>query len=492
MVAARRSWPGKAVLAGGTVLWAFLSACLLVPQHADAAEAPAGRSVKNVIVMISDGCGFRHVEAAGLYTYGAPGRCVYEAFPCHMAMKTDPMLRTDEGDAVPRGYDPQEAWAAFENVQHGYTDSAAAATAMAAGCKTTNGAIGVDPNGVPLRNVLARCEELGMATGVVTSVPLSHATPAGFVAHNVSRGNYAAIAQEMILGSPIDCIMGCGHPWYNNSGRRLEAAAGYAYVGGAELWGDLVAGVTGAWDPVRNDANGDGRPSPGEWIDADHDGLADDVWTLVQSRDEFRRLMRGPTPERVIGVPRVRSTLQCGRSGDADAAPCAVPFNEGVPTLAEMTRAALNVLDDDPDGLFVMVEGGAVDSAAHGNWSGRMVEEQCDFNDAVAAAVEWVEARSNWEETVLIVTADHECGYLTAGPGVWAYEPLKSNGVGRLPEMAWNSGSHTNSLVPLYARGAAAAGFAARVIADDPHFGPYVDNTDVANLIFAALGDPQD
>jgi alkaline phosphatase len=77
--------------------------------------------------------------------------------------------------------------------------------------------------------------------------------------------------------------------------------------------------------------------------------------------------MSGPHPTRVIGVPRVWETLQQARSGDAFAAPYAVPFIQSVPTLVEMTNAALNVLDDDPDGFFLMVEGGAVDWAAHSN-----------------------------------------------------------------------------------------------------------------------------
>jgi alkaline phosphatase len=471
MAASRRDRHGLRMLVAGFVLWAVVWPCLFVAPAASAAQAPAERSVKNVIVMISDGCGFRHVEAAGVYTYGVPGRCVYEAFPCRMAMKTDPLIWTAEGLA-PGGYDPE--------------------TALSTGRKTTDGAIGVDPEGTPLRHVLSRCEGLGMATGVVTTVPLSHATPAGFVAHNVSRYNCEEIAREMILDSPIDCIMGCGNPWYDNNGHRRAGAGSYAYVGGEPLWRALTAGQAGAWNAGRDDADGDGKPGAGEWVDADHNGLADDAWTLVQSREEFRRLTQGQAPKRLIGVPCVGSTLQCGRSGDANAAPYVVPFNEGVPTLAEMTQAALNVLDDDPDGLFLMVEGGAIDTASHSNLSGRMVEEECGFNDAVAAAVEWVEAHGNWDETVLIVTADHECGYLTAGEGVWSYEPLRGNGVGRLPEMAWNSGTHTNSLVPLYAKGAAAAGFADRVVGRDPHFGPYVDNTDVAKLLFRALGDPQD
>jgi alkaline phosphatase len=135
-----------------------------------------------------------------------------------------------------------------------------------------------------------------------------------------------------------------------------------------------------------------------------------------------------------------------------------------------MTKAALNVLDDDPDGLFLMVEGGAVDWAGHTNQSGRVIEEQIDFNNAVEAAVAWVNANSNWGETLLIVTGDHETGYLT-GPGsdpTW--EPLVNNGASNLPGMEWHSGSHTNQLIPFFAKGS-------------PHrmFKDYAKNGDLAD-----------
>jgi alkaline phosphatase len=337
-----------------------------------------------------------------------------------------------------------------------------------------------------LRHLLERCEELGMATGVVTSVQFSHATPAGFVAHNEKRANCEQIAREMILASPVDVIMGCGHPLYDNDGNRTAEPISFGYVGGEDLWDKLVAGSAGAWE----DADGDGRLDVGEWVDADHNGQADDEWTLAESRADFHKLADGPAPGRVIGIPRVHKTLQQERSGDAKAAPYGVPLNKEVPTLAEMTRAALNVLDDDPDGLLIMIEGGAVDWAGHDNQAGRMIEEQLAFNDAVDAAVEWVESRSNWDETVLVVTADHETGYLTAAPGAWSHQRLVSGGPLQVPTMAWNSANHTNSLVPFCQEGPLGSAFEARVVGTDPHFGRYIDNTAVGAVLLEALGGP--
>ncbi len=81
-----------------------------------------------------------------------------------------------------------------------------------------------------------------------------------------------------------------------------------------------------------------------------------------------------------------------------------------------MTKAALNVLDDDPNGFFIMIEGGAVDWAAHANQSGRLIEEMNDFNKSIEAVIRWIDTNSNWNETLVIITADHETGHLT-GPG---------------------------------------------------------------------------
>jgi alkaline phosphatase len=140
-----------------------------------------------------------------------------------------------------------------------------------------------------------------------------------------------------------------------------------------------------------------------------------------------------------------------------------------------------------------MVEGGAVDWAGHGNQSGRVIEEEIDFNLTVEAVIAWVQANSNWGETVVIVTGDHETGYLTApydevteAPDASA--PLLNNGLGVTPGMQWSSGSHTNSLIPFYAKGDAARLFRWAATGSDPVFGDYLDNTAVGALAFEILG----
>ncbi len=425
-----------------------------------AARAGVKPLAKNVIVMISDGWGYNSLTATSYYEYGKDARQVYNRFPFQWAMSTYSYYCS---------YDPARAWSDFTYVKSCYTDSAAAATALAAGVKTYDAAIGVDINGFPVKNALELAEQKGKATGVVTTVEWSHATPAGHVAHNIHRDNYAAIAQEIVNQSAADVVMGGGHPWYDANGSLKSTPTNYNYVGGPATWNALVAGTAGG--------------------DADGDGVAD-PWNLVQTRAEFQSLMTGPTPKRVLGTAQVYQTMQQGRSGDAFAAPYVVPQLPTVPTLTEMTVAALNVLDNDPDGLYLMVEGGAVDWAAHANQSGRMIEEAIDFERAVEAVVDWVQKNSNWGETLLIVTGDHETGYLW-GPGSnpeWL--PVVNNGAGNLPGMQWNSPNHTNSLMILSAKGDAARLFQPYADLVDPVRGAYIDNTDVAKVVFYTL-DPQ-
>lgn len=429
--------------------------------------AAFGKSrAKNVILMISDGCGYNHIDAASIYQHGKTGDQVYDRFDVKLAMST-----YMDGQS----YDPMKAWNDFKYVSksNSYTDSAAAATAMSTGVKTYNGAIGVDPDKAPLKHTVQIAEQLGKATGVVTTVQISHGTPAGFVAHNKNRNNYEEIAGEMIYESGLEVIMGCGHPEYDNDGKPAGIKKEYKYVGGKSVWEDLKDGsVTGA------DADGDGVP---------------DRWTVIHEPAEFRKLASGDTPKRVIAIAKKLKTLQQERGGKDKADPFEVPFNGDVPTLAEMTGGALNVLDNDPDGFFLMIEGGAIDWASHDNQAGRVIEEQIEFNKAVEAVAAWVEAESSWNDTLLIITGDHETGYLTGpdsgakgGKPVW--NPVAGRGKGRTPKMEYHSDSHTNSLIPFYAHGVGSQLYTSLARKTDPVRGPYLDNTSIPKVIFTLFG----
>ena len=305
---------------------------------------------KNIIIMIADGWGFNHIAATRYWNGSIPD---YTKWDVKYAMSTW---------SVGGGYDSRAAWADFNYPLYDFTDSAAGATAISTGIKTYDGAIGLNAFHQPVEHILERAESCGMATGVVTSVQISHATPAGFVVHNISRYNYADMAQEMITQSAIDVIMGCGHPIYGNNSIKLSSDFDYKYVGNRSIWNKLIAGTIGG--------------------DADGDNIAD-PWTLIQEKQEFQNLAQGDTPKRVIGIAQAQTTLQEQRwfspAANSTEPPYKIPFNRNVPTLEMMAKAALNVLDNDPDGLFLMIEGGAVDWANEENVLGRMIEEMDDF-----------------------------------------------------------------------------------------------------------------
>ncbi|WP_156754879.1 alkaline phosphatase [Actinokineospora pegani] len=429
------------------------------------ATAEQARAPKNIIVLISDGAGYNQFDAASLYEKGqslhqvsvdpatgavrrVPGvpTQVYESYPVRVAQS--------HYSANGRGhYTTESAWGAFDWVSSGATDSAAAATALGTGVKTNNGVIGHRPDGERLRTVGEQAKQVGKKVGLVTSVPFNHATPAGFIAHNTDRNDYHGLATEMI-DSGVDVIMGGGHPNFTDAHTS--------------------------------------RPSNHTWISqADFQRLSSQGtdFDFIESRGDFEALAAGAeVPEKVFGLAQVAETLQYNRPGLAnDSVPPGTDPANDVPSLRTMTGGALNVLERDEDGFFLMVEGGAVDWAGHANQTTRVIEEQLDFNASVEAVNAWVEQHSDWDETLVIVTSDHETGYL-AGPGSGpAWTPL-TGAAGELPRVAWHSGSHTNALVPFYAKGAGSEVLRARADQWDVVRGAYLDNTDIGETLFDLIG----
>lgn len=406
---------------------------------------------KNIIIMIADGWSRNHIDAADYYQYGEKGSQVYEKFPVQLFVSTylGKFNNKDDKD-YSSGYNSYLAWTDFQYIASGATESAGAGTAMATGKKTYARAIGVDVNGKVLQNISEYAKSIGKSAGVVTSVHFSDATPSTFTTHCVERDKTLEISTKMLTLSKLDVLMGCGNPDYDNDGK--PAKNDYKYVGGEQTWQEIKSGKS--------------------------------FWKLIQSKEEFQKMANGDTPDRVLGVPMINSNLQSGRSGDSKAEPFKVPLTQNVPSLKEMSLAALNVLDNNQSGLFLMIEGGAVDWASHSNLSGRMIEEMIDFNFAVEGVVEWVENNSSWDETLLIVTGDHECGYLT-GPGSDPeFHEVQNNGKGNLPGMEWHSGSHTNQLIPVFAKGQGSMLFHQYADEYDLKRGAYITNSEIGQLMF--------
>jgi alkaline phosphatase len=451
------------------------------------------QGAKNIILMISDGIGFNGWLATDYYqglanqqSYQVPrltgATPVVYGLSHHGLNLVDEAGRllpsgsnpTEAAGAVSQGYDPQTRWTRFERTIRNdfpplelsytsYTDSAAAGTTMQTGRKTANGRINADWTGEDdFRTIAQIAMNQGRAAGAVSSVMVSHATPATVIAHNISRNNYADIFNEMV-DSGLTVMMGAGHPFYDNSGNQVEPEdeRAFRFVGGVETLTALTS----------------------------DEGL--NGYTFIDAKEDFEALAEGSDlPERIVGIARAGSTLQASREGLGEAdTPSGMAMNPIVPDLATMSLGALNVLAQNEDGFFVMIEGGAVDWMGHANDMGRFIEEQIDFNDAVDAVIEWVETNSSWEETLLIVTSDHETGGIW-GEGTWTngegpavaaersseaieaarFHPaedifneflaVQDRGVGNIPGHQWSSGNHTNELVPLWALGVGTEAFA--------------------------------
>lgn len=460
----------------------LLAAAAVVSGMAiDASASVAPAQAQNVILMISDGAGFNTWTAASMFE-GKVGNQPYEqAGWVKMPMTTFPMNLSSS----PTGnhnqlvsYDPTLAWnntpisgqypydptkyssgrryenyfAGYDNLRNNYTDSAAAGTALSSGIKTYNNSINWDNANYSLRSIYEIAKDMGKSTGTVSTVQWSHATPAAFGAHNISRNNYQAIAYEMLNSGKLDLIMGAGNPGFDNNGKSITPTE-YKYVGGSTEWNALKAGTHSSG------------------------------WKLIQSKTEFEALASGTLSmdgkTRLIGTAEVATTLQQSRfdsRGTASASPynndpvvlpgqttidgTRVALNTNVPTLATMATGALKYLAQNPNGFFVQIEGGAVDWAAHANETGRLIEEQMDFNAAVSGVINFVNMEGDaldWNNTLLVVTTDHGNG-LNFGPDsdVNAFSKIVNNGTGALPGMKWHTGDHTNELVPMFAYGAGA------------------------------------
>ncbi len=480
---------------------------------AGAARSEDRPPVRNLIVLLADGAGYNTWLATGHYVgtghssfRDAPGwvevACAVHARRDSRPEDLDPGTPLAELQDPILVYDPEKAWARLpveggsEEYPHcfdGYRwlrkapDSANTASALCTGVATYHGSINVDVFGRPVEPTLVSLARRGgRRTGVVSSVPLSHATPAALGgAHAPSRSLYCSIAREMLLSGQLDVILGCGDGESDKDGRPRAGTDPRvaAYAGGEELWAHLTGRVRlEPGDPV-------GVAFPAEtWEITAEEIRVLDEWRVFRDREAVEALQVGDVPEKLLVVPRVSHTLQADRSSSSDprwTSPGEDPLLTNVPDLATLTRVALNALDDDPDGFYLCVEGGAIDWAMHDNAAGRMIEETLDFLEAVDAVVEWVERESSWEETLVVVTSDHD--HMLWGPraDVVPFDPLADRGPGEVPGHLWLSDHHSNALVRLLARGAFADRLPALARNRDPVRGNYLHQVD-AHLVMAA------
>ncbi|MCI6288832.1 MAG: alkaline phosphatase [Lentisphaeria bacterium] len=236
------------------------------------------------------------------------------------------------------------------------TDSAAAATAIACGEKTNNGRIGMDSAGTRrLESVAEAAQKTGRKIGIITSVTINHATPAGFYAHRKSRSQYYAIGLDLI-------------------------ASGFDYFGGGGV------------------ANADDKKAP-EYKGASIYKLAEQAgYKVVCTKKDLLALK-----------PGCGKVLARGSDGNL---PYAIDADGSTATLAEFTAKGIELLDN-PKGFFMMIEGGAIDWCGHANEAAGNLGEVLALDEAVRVAVKFAEKHP--KETLIVVTGDHETGGMTMG-----------------------------------------------------------------------------
>ncbi|MDQ3230514.1 MAG: alkaline phosphatase [Pseudobdellovibrionaceae bacterium] len=354
----------------------FTSLVLLCFTQIGLAQGP----IKNLIIVVGDGMGYEQVKATGIYFNGREGTLNFESFLHKGDMKT-------------------------ASASSPVTDSAAAATAMATGVKTINGYVGRDAQARDIPNITEIAKIAGKSTGLLTSVAVSHATPAGFGAHEDFREKKNGIVDSLLSDSRPNL-----------------------------LWG-AVTEINPEWCQYKG-------------------------YSVVRNLSEMESLPNDLGKKRIAGLfTDTELAWEFEPQGTA-------------PRLHEMTRKALQLLSSDPDGFFLMVEGGKIDWASHSADLYKTMFEVKGLAQSVDEILTWMQGRT---DTLLIVTADHETGGLKVGA---------ARGTRQVPDHQWTMPkasdgtlSHSGVNVPVYAIGPGAEAF-----------GRTIDNTDIFHLSIKAMG----
>lgn len=256
------------------------------------------------------------------------------------------------------------------------TDSAAAGTALAAGIKTNNGVISQTPEGENVRTLVECAEDAGMATGLVSTTRITHATPATFASHNVNRNDENGIAVDFV-DSGVDFFAGGGiRHFIPQSYTEPEDAAGNSVKSKRKDDIDVVGMFSDLGYETFISKNGAAEfntyvPKAGDQVLA--------LFTYTHMPYE---------------VDRVAKDLEA-------------------PSLSEMTEKAIDLLSKDEDGFFLMVEAGRIDHACHANDAKGAIMDTLAFDEAIEEAYEFY--ISHPEETLIVVVGDHETGGMGLG-----------------------------------------------------------------------------
>ena len=261
---------------------------------------------------------------------------------------------------------PYSGHASTYSKSNGITDSAAAGTCLATGKKTKNGMLGMNEDTVHVTTIAEKLKDKGWGVGIMTTVAIDHATPAAFYAHVEKRNKYYKIG-EQLARSDFDFFGGAGfhHPQGKHDDKRVNL--------------------------YRN---------------AEKAG-----YTIAHGYEEAQKIVES-SEVKVERLILVQETDDQGAK-HGDNLPYAIDRKEGDLTLAQIVSTAIPFLDKRYDRFFMMVEGGMIDYACHGDDAATAFGETWDMDEAMRVAYEFYKAHP--EETLIIVTADHETGGLALG-----------------------------------------------------------------------------
>jgi alkaline phosphatase len=349
------------------------------------------RRPKNVILFMGDGMGPEQLSTA---RYLRTGPLRLDALEGPVLVSTDSLTTMASAD----GNGPA-------------TDSAAGATAIATGVHVDNGVISESRAGAPLPTLLEHAQREGKATGLLTTTYFYDASPAAFAAHRPSRDDYDAIVRQMLGTTQPDVVMGAPGPLFDAPSGAYDGLArdaGYAVLRGVQEFE--------AWEPTV--------PATTPRL------LALFETDFVPATEASERFGMTPALERRADSPD--------------------------PTLAKMVERALERLARDPEGFFLFAEDEIFDQIGHRgpaepDWANRAYPAQAAaLDDAIGVALDWVAASSSFDETLIVLVADHETGG-------YRYDRALGPGSGRFSEISqggsYSVGNHTRTKTAVYARG---------------------------------------
>ncbi|WP_433810801.1 alkaline phosphatase [Flavobacterium johnsoniae] len=295
------------------------------------------KKAKNIIFLISDGMSTGTLQMANLYSQ-------------NILNKNGNWMNLYAENKVSRALmDTASASSAV-------TDSAAASSSFGGGYRVRNGVLNVGPNGEKYLPIWQKFKNARKKAGCVTTVTITHATPAGFCVNSDSRNAENEIA-EMYAGLGLDVLMGGGDEFFNPDKRSDKKDIYKIYQ--------------------------------------------EKGYQVVKDKAELGNLKKGA---KTLGV---FSTGALPYSIDRTN----IPELQHTPTLAEMSKAAIDQMKDHKDGFVLLIEGGKVDWAAHANDIAALIHDQLAFDEAVKTAIDFAEKDT---ETLVIITTDHG----NANPGL--------------------------------------------------------------------------